>query len=179
LGGNLTLKYLGERKVNELIKKAAVFSVPCDLHSSCLQLSTVSNKIYANRFLKSLKSKVREKAKQFAQLDITKLEGVNTLIAFDDNFTAPIHGFESALDYYTKSSSIQFLKNIEIPTLIVNAANDPFLSKACFPVDLLKNHPFVKLEIPAKGGHVGFTLFNQKNGAYWSELRALQFITSP
>jgi uncharacterized protein len=175
LGGNLTLKYLGERKVVGLIRKAVVFSVPCHLHSSCLQLSTGANRIYSNRFLKSLKNKIRSKAQKFVQLDVSKLERVGSLIEFDNNFTAPLHGFANAIDYYQKSSSIQFLKSIETPTLLVNAANDPFLSRECFPVDLLRNHKYVKIEIPEKGGHVGFTLFSQ-NGLYWSELRALDFI---
>jgi predicted alpha/beta-fold hydrolase len=175
LGGNLTLKYLGERKVEGLIRKAVVFSVPCHLHSCCLQLSTATNRIYSNRFLKSLKNKIRSKAQKFAQLDVSKLEKVDSLFEFDDNFTAPLHGFNNAIDYYQKSSSVQFLKSIEIPTLLVNAANDPFLSRECFPVDLLHGHKYVKIEIPEKGGHVGFTLFN-RNGLYWSELRALDFI---
>lgn len=175
LGGNLTLKYLGERKVVGLIRKAVVFSVPCHLHSSCLQLSTVANRIYSNRFLKSLKNKIRAKAQKFAQLDVSKLETVGSLIEFDNNFTAPLHGFANAIDYYQKSSSLQFLKSIETPTLLVNAANDPFLSRECFPVDLLRGHKYVKIEIPEKGGHVGFTSFN-RNGLYWSELRALDFI---
>ena len=177
LGGNLTLKYLGERTISGSIKKAIVFSVPSDLYSSCLQLSKPSNTMYSQRFLKSLKKKVREKAKNFNELDISKLEKVSSLIEFDDYFTAPLHGFTSAIDYYKKSSANQFLKNIEIPTLIVNAANDPFLSKECFPVELVKNNKYVEIEIPKRGGHVGFTLFNEI-GLYWSELRALDFITS-
>ncbi len=178
LGGNLTLKYLGEGSVNPIIKKAVAFSVPMHLHSSCIQLSKPSNFLYSKRFLKSLKAKVRAKANFFSSLDISKLESVKSLIQFDDLYTAPLHGFKNAIDYYTQSSSLQFLKAITIPTLIVNAANDPFLSDECYPVDLLKSHTFVELEIPERGGHVGFARFN-RNGVYWSEQRALDFITSP
>jgi hypothetical protein len=124
-----------------------------------------------------LKTKVKAKGKHFAEIDVAKLDSITSLIQFDDLYTAPLHGFKSAIDYYTQSSSLQFLKAITIPTLIVNAANDPFLSDECFPVELLKDHTFVKLEIPERGGHVGFALFN-RNGVYWSEQRALDFITS-
>ncbi len=80
------------------------------------------------------------------------------------------------MDYYTKCSSIHFVDAITIPTLIVNAQNDPFLSEACYPVTQLKNHAVIKFENPTHGGHVGFAQFN-KNGLYWSEERALSFFT--
>jgi uncharacterized protein len=175
LGGNLTLKYLGEKGdlIHSKIKKSITLSVPMDLHSSCLQISKTSNWVYANRFLKSLKKKVIAKAKFFPELKTDKLATIKTLIDFDDHYTAPVHGFKNAIDYYQKCSSIHFLSHIKIPTLIVTAKNDPFLGKECFPD--LSRHPFIKFEIPEKGGHVGFTQFNQ-NGLYWSELRALDFI---
>jgi uncharacterized protein len=177
LGGNLTLKYLGEKgnQVNPKIKKAVTFSVPMELHSSCQQISKPTNWVYSNRFLKSLKLKVRTKAKLFPELKIDKLETIKSLIEFDDNYTAPVHGFKNAIDYYTKCSSLYFLPTIKTQTLIVSAQNDPFLSKECFPD--LSNHSSVKLDSPARGGHVGFAQFN-KNGLYWSELRALKFIAS-
>jgi uncharacterized protein len=95
---------------------------------------------------------------------------------FDDRYTAPIHGFRDADDYYQQCSSIRFVGDIKVPTLIINTLNDPFLSPDCFPAALLENHPFVKLEILSRGGHVGFTQFN-KNGLYWSEQRALEFLS--
>jgi uncharacterized protein len=175
LGGNLTLKYLGENnaKINLKIKKAVTFSVPMDLHSSCVQISKTSNWIYSNRFLKSLKKKVKAKAQFFPALKTDKLDNIHTLIDFDDHYTAPIHGFKNAIDYYQRCSSVHFLSHIKTPTLIVNAKNDPFLGKECFPN--LSSHSFIKFESPEKGGHVGFAQFNQ-NGLYWSELRALAFI---
>jgi uncharacterized protein len=176
LGGNLTLKYLGERTAHPLIKKAATFSVPLDLHSSCQQLSKPSNAIYSMRFLRSLKAKIVAKAEQFKELDVSSLAGIKSLIEFDDSYTAPLHGFASALDYYSKCSALPFLPAIAVPTLIVNAKNDPFLSPACYPTQVVKGPRFVQVELPERGGHVGFALFN-KNGAYWSELRALTFVT--
>jgi predicted alpha/beta-fold hydrolase len=96
---------------------------------------------------------------------------------FDDRYTAPLHGFANAVDYYTRCSSVYFLKDIKTPTLIINTLNDPFLSKECFPSEALKDHPYVTLEILLRGGHVGFAQFN-KNGLYWSEQRTLDFINA-
>lgn len=176
LGGNLTLKYLGEKKPYDVINRCVVFSVPLHLQSSCAKISEPSNWVYANRFLKSLKRKVLMKHKLFPQLDISLLPSIKTIETFDDRYTAPIHGFENAADYYDKNSSIHFLKNISVPTLIINAKNDPFLSERCFPVNELGGHPFVRLETPLRGGHVGFAQFS-RTGLYWSEERAIQFIT--
>jgi uncharacterized protein len=174
LGGNMTLKYLGERKPSPLIKKAVVFSVPLHLESACRKISQPSNRMYANRFLRSLKLKIVSKSKCMSGLDVSRIANIKTLLEFDDAYTAPLHGFQNAFDYYTRCSALYFLKNINIPTLIVNTKNDPFLSDECFPVKMLAGHPFVSLEIPERGGHVGFTLLNKK-GLYWSEQRALQF----
>lgn len=176
LGGNLTLKYLGERNSSAEITKAVVFSTPLDLHTSCLKISKPGNVIYSARFLKSLKNKVIQKSKLISGIDLKGIERIDTLISFDDRYTAPLHGFDSALDYYNKCSSINFIESITLPTLIVNAQNDPFLSELCYPVSKVKNHPWVKFENPRYGGHVGFAQFD-KNGLYWSEERALSFLT--
>ncbi len=177
LGGNLILKYLGERTPNSIIKKSIVFSVPLNLHSSCLQLSKSFNWIYSNRFLKSLKIKIVQKSKVMQGLNTNGIEKISSLIEFDDHFTAPMHGYRDAIDYYEKCSSLYFLKNISIPTHIVNAQNDPFLSEDCYPVNQARDHSFLTFESPENGGHVGFAQFN-KNGLYWSEERALRFICS-
>lgn len=177
LGGNLTLKYLGENKRPPVIRKGVVFSVPLHLHSSCEKIGHPSNRIYANRFLKSLKNKVRLKHTLFPELDISGLKNIRTLQEFDDLYTAPLHGFKNALDYYEKNSSVHFLKGITIPTLIINALNDPFLSPQCFPDQDVKDHPSVRLMVTQRGGHVGFAQFS-KGGMYWSEERAMQFLDS-
>lgn len=176
LGGNITLKYLGEGKVSPFIRKAAVFSVPMDLQSSCEKISRRANMVYSNRFVRSLKKKIRMKARMRNDLDTSKLARIKTLTQFDDAYTAPLHGFRDAKDYYSQCSSIRFVNHIKTPTLIINTSNDPFLSQECFPAALLENHPYVKLEILSRGGHVGFTQFN-KNGLYWSEQRALEFLS--
>lgn len=178
LGGNLTLKYMGEKSaaLNPVVKKSIAFSVPLNLHSSCLEISKPSNWVYNRRFLTSLKDKVMMKAKIKSEINVRPLASIKSLFEFDDHYTAPIHGFKNAIDYYEQCSSIRFIESIGRPTLIVNALNDPFLSKDCYP-DHLNDHPYLKVEYPKHGGHVGFALFNQ-NGLYWSELRALQFIQS-
>lgn len=178
LGGNLTLKYLGEKAttLHPFIKSSVTFSVPLNLHSSCIEISRPSNWIYNKRFLKSLALKVRNKSKHISGLDTRALDTIKTLLEFDNKYTAPIHGFKDAIDYYEQCSAIHFISSIDRPTLIVNALNDPFLSRDCYPSHL-HDHPFLKFEYPNRGGHVGFALFNQ-NGLYWSELRALKFILS-
>lgn len=174
LGGNLTLKYLGEGQPHPAVNKAVVFSVPMDLYTSCLEISRPGNWIYAQRFLKSLKLKVLAKAAVRNDLPVADLDSVKTLMAFDDVFTGPVHGFRDAMDYYTRSSSLPLLSSIMVRTLVVNAKNDPFLSPACFP-DPSKASSSVVLEYPDHGGHVGFARFDQK-GLYWSDMRAAAFL---
>lgn len=180
LGGNLTLKYLGEQgnSMHPTIKRAVVFSVPLDLHSSSLQISRASNFIYNRRFLKNLKRKLVSKgALRPDEISLEGYKNIKTLLDFDDKYTAPIHGFNDALHYYDSCSAINFLDRITIPTLIVNAKNDPFLSEACYPVDQLKTHPAVYFENPDEGGHCGF-LSRKDRLIYWSERRALDFAGS-
>lgn len=176
LGGNLTLKYLGENPVpNNGIDGAVVFSVPLHLSSSCQKIAAPENILYSNRFLKSLKSRIKWKASQYPDIDISQIDTIKDLKAFDNTYTAPLHGFDGAEDYYSKCSAVFFLDSITTPTLILNALNDPFLSEACYPVEQVKSSKFVQLETPARGGHVGFATIG-KNGVYWSEWRALEFL---
>jgi predicted alpha/beta-fold hydrolase len=167
LGGNITLKYLGEGERG--IKGAVVFSVPLNLKTSCEKIGPV----YANRFLRSLKKKVIAKSRLMDGLDISGIDRISTLKDFDDRYTAPLHGFKDALHYYQSCSSLYFLKDIRVPTLITNAKNDPFLGADCYPTHI--DNPSVQFDFPQHGGHVGFSLLNNNN-LYWSELRALQFI---
>ena len=172
LGGNLTLKYLGEPYESvKAVSHAVAISVPLDLDSSCTALSRPHNWIYVRRFLKSLKSKVRDKAKLMTLPIETDLSNIKTLRQFDDAFTAPLHGFKDATDYYAKNSSLIFLPAIKVHTLLINAYNDPFLSLQCLPrID----NPNITTLYPRHGGHVGFASFN-RNSLYWSEMQALAF----
>ena len=177
LGGNLTLKYLGEKRPRSpKIKKAVAISVPLDLGRSCDQISTRENILYSKRFLKSLKEKVVLKSKKFPDhLDSKGLKHIKSLRDFDNFFTGPLHGFKDAEEYYTMNSSIHFLENIQIPTLVLNALNDPFLSPTCFPKDLAGNLDQVYFEFPNYGGHVGFSSADSQK-TFYSEARAVEFI---
>jgi len=179
LGGNVTLKYLGEQgtSVHPLITKAIVFSVPCDLKSSAIKLARPSNKLYMMRFMKTLHQKVKEKKRMYPGLiDDRNLSKIRTFVQFDDHYTAPIHGFKNADDYFAQCSSRQFLASIRIPTLLVNAANDPFLDEPSFPYDEATASSHFFFESPQSGGHMGFVAFEK--GEYWSETRAMEFLNS-
>lgn len=178
LGGNLTLKFLGEVQTSlSKIKKAVAISVPLDLSGSCEKISTGQNLMYSKRFLKTLKEKVARKSALFPdELPLEKLQKVKTLRDFDDVITGPLHGFADAAEYYQVNSSLQFLDKIEVPTLILNAQNDPFLSPTCFPETLAKRLDGVYFEFPKHGGHVGFATSSHEK-TYYSEARAVEFIS--
>ncbi len=179
LGGNLTLKYLGEnRERSKKIKKAVAISVPFHLESSCIKISTGQNILYAKRFLSTLKQKVINKALIFPEeIPTGTLRKIKTLKDFDDYFTGPIHGFKDAHDYYEQNSALYFLEGIKIPILALNAQNDPFLSDKCFPISQARKLDNVWMEFPKYGGHVGFSP-RKSEEIYWSEKRAVEFITS-
>jgi hypothetical protein len=178
LGGNITLKLLGdpEHPIHPKVKGAVTFSVSTNLASSAKHLERLDNRIYMRRFLKTLRGKVREKVQRFP--GVIRHEGLDqmrTFREFDDAYTAPIHGFVDAEDYWQQSSSGPHLDNITIPTLLVNAKNDPFLTSDCYPTQSANGHPHLHLEIPESGGHIGFIEFNREN-TYWSERRAVNFL---
>ncbi len=178
LGGNLTLVYLG-CKGNDLdrrVRKSVVFSAPCDLEASARKLTRLENRLYMENFLASLHEKIKAKMKRFPdQIHDDGYNQIKTFKDFDDRYTAPIHGFKDAEDYWHTCSSAQYIPGIKIPTLIVNASNDPFLAGDCYPVKQASASTTVFLEMPEHGGHVGFVQFN-KNKTYWSEDRAMSFL---
>ncbi len=180
LGGNMLLKYLGEQvyPLPSTLKAAFAFSVPVDLAASAEHMAKPANSIYMYRFLKSLRHKMIEKSLLFPDLiDIRSISEIKTFAEFDNRYTAPLHGFKNAAHYYASCNARQFLPFIKLPTLLINALNDPFLTTDCFPVDLAKQHPFLYLQTPNHGGHVGFSE-HLPNKTYWSETRALNFISA-
>lgn len=171
-GGNQTLRYLGQVSdaVSPRVAAAVAFSVPCDLGSSSRRLETAENRIYLVRFMKRLREKIRAKEAQFpGKLELRGLDKMRTFWEFDDRFTAPMFGFGNAAGYYEQASSAPWLERIRVPTLLVNAADDPFLTPPCQPVDAALANPALFLEMPAHGGHVGFV----GSDGYWSDHRAL------
>jgi uncharacterized protein len=177
LGGNLTLKYLGEKGQNLYpeIQKAVTFSVPLHLSSSSKKIGW----LYTKRFNKSLIKKILEKSRRFPefQIDTSNIAKIKTLKDFDDAYTSQLHGFIDAEDYYERNSSLYFLDKINIPTLIINAKNDPFLSKECFPFEKIKSMEKVYFQAPEMGGHCGFYP-DDYQGILWSERRALEWVSN-
>lgn len=178
MGGSLSLKFLGEGiEVPPQVKGAVVFSVPCDLGSSARELDQPGLLFYRNRFLKKLEKKVAAKAKLFPEvISHQGFHTIRTFREFDNRYTAPLHGFRNADDFYLRASCGNYLEAINLPALIANAENDPFLPDACYPRALARSHRYVHLEIPTRGGHVGFSLLNRKEN--WMEVRALEFLNS-
>ena len=176
LGANLTLKYAGEMGENipREVKSAIGISAPCDLVSSSVEIHKIKNIIYAKRFLKTLVTKMKEK-EHLHPAGITRdYKSIRTLKDFDDKFTAPLNGFIDAMDYWKKNSSVLYLSGTAIPTLILNAKDDPILGEECFPYALAEKNKNLYLEVPEKGGHMGFITFG-RNGEFWHETRTAEF----
>ena len=175
LGGNLLLKYLGEQGEHSSISAAVAISVPCDLKGSSEQLTALGNGIYMRRFLRSLRKKMEVKAALFPdEIDVSDFDWIKTFRQFDDRYTAPLHGFINAEDYWAKCNCLQFLPSITTPALIVNALDDPFLSKSCFPYERVESNPALSMITPKYGGHVGFA----QKGPYWSEQVTVQYLSA-
>lgn len=175
LGGNLMLKYVGEKnKLPHQLMAAVAISTPCDLHQSLKKLEEPKNRIYSRRFVKKLKQQLLLRESQYPEM-IKKQEIVacKSLFAIDELYTGKAHGYEGALDYYQKNSALNFIPDIQIPTLLINAQNDEFLSANSSPVEMAANHSYFYLEMPEHGGHVGF-LQNKKTT--YAEDRAIEFV---
>lgn len=177
LGGNLLLKYLGEDRLlpTEIVGAVAV-SVPCQLADSLQQLMKFKNVIYAERFRGNLVGKLKIKQQQFPdKISTQDIKQVKTLKDFDDIYTSRAHGFKDAMDYYRQCSCLQFLPNVKIPSLIINAQNDSFLGEACYPIKEAEHNKNLFLETPQYGGHVGF--YGPDNITY-TESRTVQFFNT-
>lgn len=174
LGGSVTLKYLGEAPPHPAVRSAAALSVPVDLASSARALDQRrGNWIYLRRFMKRLTVKVVAKAHRFpGQIDATGALGIGSFQEFDDRYTARMHGFRDAEDYWARCSSRPFLPNIRVPTLLLNALNDPFLTEESFPFPEAASSAWLTLETPASGGHLGF----QDWQGSWAERRVAEFL---
>ena len=158
LGGNALLKWLGEQgdQASAVVAAAAAVSAPLDLAASNTALSSGFNRIYARHFLRTLIPAALAKERRFpGRIDIRRAQDADTLRAFDDAVTAPLHGFADAADYYAKSSCGPWLAAVRAPTLLLHAANDPFLPSTALP---RREHlpAAVRLEVSPQGGHVGF-----------------------
>ena len=173
LGGNVLLKYLGEEGGGSKIEAAVAISTPCDLKGSAEKLELESNRKYMRRFLRSLSAKMEAKSRLFPeQICVDDFESIRSFRAFDDRYTAPLHGFDDAEDYWRRCSSKSFLKHITIPTAILTAKDDPFLSESCYPEEEARLNSNVFLDTPRFGGHLGF--YNRNT--FWSERQVVKFL---
>ncbi|MBY5981668.1 hydrolase [Ferrimonas balearica] len=159
LGGNVLTKYLGEQGRDSLIHRAAVVSAPLDLARCAEAMSQGFARVYQNHLVSRLKQKTAAKLAGPGLGDLplaaTELEKLNTFYHFDDAVTAPLHGFAGAEDYYQRASGKGFLANITVPTLLLHALDDPFMTHDVVP-PVEQISPSVQLELCDYGGHVGF-----------------------
>lgn len=177
LGGNLTLKYLGDRgaELDSRIRVAVGISVPCELEDSAIRLERRENRLYMARFMRLLRQKIHRKALHFPyEIDPHPFMRMTTFREFDDAYTAPVHGFASAEDYWHRCSCNRVINRIVVPTLLLNARDDPFLTPSCYPRDTATESAFLTLDMPEHGGHVGF-MSPPGSRYHWSELRAVAF----
>ena len=179
LGGNVTLKFVGElaEAVPAWLMGAVAISVPCDLKASARAMSGAAQRPYMARFISDLHGKLKAKQGRFPkELDDSGYSQLKTFKDFDDRYTAPIHGFADAEDYWAKSSSRFLMPSIRCRALLLNAEDDPFLANECFPTEVAKSHAWLHLEAPSHGGHVGFVGSGLMPDEYYSERRALEFL---
>jgi uncharacterized protein len=183
LGGNVLLKWLGEKGARSAVEAAATISAPYDLGAASKYLEHGLSRVYVRHFLKSLRRKALDVMKRFPRetehLDSGRIRFAKTFFAFDDYVTAPLHGFLSAGDYYRRSSSQRFLADIEVPTLCLNSADDPFL-----PVEALARargvaSEDVKFQVSKWGGHASFAYGTAPwHARYWAEEQVVTWLAS-
>ncbi len=180
LGGNLTLKLVGELENNypSSIKSAVGISVPCDLKASAQTLNKGFNKLYQYGMLSSLIKKATYKLEQFPNLKINsdKVLRAKNFETYDEYFTSQLNGFIDADDYYKKSSCKQFITAIKIPSLLINAQDDSFLSESCYPYKEAENNSNFTFLTPKYGGHVGYYSSFDFETNFWLENQILSFI---
>ncbi len=180
LGGNVLLKWLGEEGANatDEVRAAAAISTPFDLAAAAESMSRGAGRLYSRFFLRTLKPKALRKAEEYpGLLDADAIRRAKTWGQYDDVATAPLHGFKGAEDYWSQSSSISFLGRIRRPTLLINAADDPFIPASCMPVELVEASEWLEADITPRGGHVGFVAGALPWRPYhWAEHRAVDFL---
>nr|WP_321267269.1 hydrolase [uncultured Sulfurimonas sp.] len=179
LGGNVLLKLLGELSEASTITAAVSVSAPMQLDICAIQMNNGFSKFYQHILLKDLNKTLQQKYEMHDMQSLINLKKedvkkISTFWEFDDLYTAPINGFSSAQDYYTKSSSKQFLKHIKTNTLVIHSLDDPFMTPKIVPnKDEISSS--VKLEIYSNGGHLGFIEGNLFKPKYWLEERIINY----
>lgn len=182
LGGNVLLKWLGERGESLVsnVARAAAVSAPFDLAAGSRHLECFLGQKYVDHFMVTLKAKTLAKRAKYPDLcDWSRLESARTFWEFDDSVTGPVHGFDGALDYYTRSSSINYLTAIRRPTLLINAEDDPFLPASVLDRvrKLLAHNNFIHYEFTKRGGHVGWVEGSLLASRYYMEEKVLNWLS--
>ncbi len=178
LGGNALLKWLGEQgaTARSVLRRAVAISAPLDLNACGEALELGFNRVYTAHFLVSLKAKARARLHRHPELcDPRRLAAANTIRAYDDIVTAPLHGYRDADDYWRRCSSKPYLKTIHVPTLVLNARNDPFMPARVLPTRADASE-HVTLEFPDQGGHAGFVAGAFPGSLDWLPMRILGFL---
>lgn len=182
LGGNAVLKWLGERGAEalRLVRRAAAVSAPIDLSAAGNALDRGLNRLlYTRHFLSTLKPRSLAKLEVFPGIyDAAKVRAARSFREFDGCVTAPLHGFRDTDDYWTSSSSGPYLEHIRVPTLLLNARNDPFLPEQALLDATRKAARCVVLEFPRTGGHAGFLTGPFPGDHAWLPRRLFQFLTT-
>lgn len=183
LGGNVLLKWLGERAdmVPDRVRATAAISVPFDLERGSRFIARGFSRVYERHFLRTLRRKAETKLRQYPDLfNPVALSRARTLYEFDDVVTGPVHGFHDAHDYYTRSSSLHFLRHIRRPTLLLSARDDPFLPPAVLDevAEIARDNSCLTAEFTAGGGHVGFVHGSPWRPRYYAEERVGDFLSS-
>lgn len=175
LGGNVALKLAGELGGTDLIAGVCAVSTPIDLAACVRALDKTSNRLYAKRFLRRLCERVERKSRLAPHLYRTEgLDRVRSIWEFDDRFTAPLHGFGTAANYYATQSSTGFLDAIRVPTLAITAQDDPLVPFAIYSHPAFRSNPALELLAPAHGGHLGF--LSRRKPRFWLDGVALDWI---
>lgn len=178
LGGNVLLKWLGETGIENPIRTAIAISPPLDLQKSSVSINSGILRFYERYLVRSAVTRLQNRLKTLAPLvDLSKLHSAMSIRDFDHHVTVPLHGFANVDDYYLKSSSRYYLKNIKVPTLLICAADDPFLTPDSFPsADEISTA--VCLELTRYGGHVGFVTGKYPwRVEYWLDTRIPEFLS--
>jgi predicted alpha/beta-fold hydrolase len=183
LGGNVVVKYLGERgdELPSEVRAAAAISVPFDLERSARALDAPGfwNRIYRERFLRRLRAKAREKAGRFpGAFDARAALRARTFAEFDAALTAPLHGFPSAEAYWHRCSSGRYLSGVRRPLLALSALDDPIVPADTLPLEAARANPRVTLETTDAGGHVAFVAGSPFWPSFWAERRAVDFLAA-
>jgi uncharacterized protein len=178
LGGNVLLRWLGERREDALfIAAAAAISTPLDVHAGGRALSQGFALVYTISFLKTLKKKGLQKLEQYPGLfDRDAMLACRTMYEYDNVVTAPVHGFHNAEDYWTRATTRPLLPHVAVPTLVLNARNDPFLPSAALPTRAEVSDA-IELDQPEAGGHVGFMTGPFPGRIDWLSRRVFSYLT--